>query len=633
MTKRQQDDRLIPETDVSADEARRADRRVARGILFSLGFLGVVGVVIAAAWWSTRPTKKDAVVAAPPVGPSAVRPPPDGAIVSIPFADFGPQEGILFDRENGARGEKMLPETMGGGAGFGDFDGDGRQDLLLVNGMPWPWTPDQPKHLPTSKLFLGADRGGFMEVTNRSGLDVPMQGMGVAIGDYDGDGKPDVYLTGVGQDRLFHNETEKSPAIRFRDVTAEAGIAQEDAWGTSAGFFDYDRDGDLDLFVCRYVEWSPEIDRKVGYQLTGVGRAYGPPDGFAGTDSKLYRNDDGKFTDVTATAGIAVRNPATREPMGKALAVNFVDVDRDGWSDILVANDKVANFFFRNKQDGTFEEMGATSGFGFDRNGGATGAMGVDSSWFRGDGRLAVAVGNFANEMSSLYVAEDKSTRFADDAIPEGIGPPTRRVLSFGTLFFDADLDGWEDFLQINGHLEDEIHRVYPSQKYQQAGQLFRNVVGIAPEGPAFIELPGAKVGDVARPIVGRGVAFADLDQDGDLDLVVMQPKSQPMVLRNDVANGNHWARLKLIGAAKNLDAIGAEVDLIADGWAQRRQVMPTRSYLSQSELPLTFGLGKATSVEKVRIRWPDGAEQVLDGDAIKVNGVTTIHQPPREKK
>ncbi|MFO0829047.1 MAG: CRTAC1 family protein [Phycisphaerales bacterium] len=628
MTDTPKDDQLIPETQLTAEDARRADARVRMALIASLVVVLVAAIAAVRLVWWPRPAQTPGPAPAPVAGPGSTKAPPTGAVVKIPFADVGPKSGVVFDRENGAYGEKLLPETMGGGVAILDFDGDGKQDLLFVNGMPWPWTPNQPNITPTAKLFLNMGGGEFIEVTNRSGLDVPMQGMGVAVGDYDGDGRPDVYVTAVGQDRLFRNVTERAPAIRFEDVTFAAGIPKEDQWGSSAGFIDYDRDGDLDLFVCNYVEWSPDIDRKVGYQLTGVGRAYGPPDGFAGATCKLYRNKgDGTFEDVTDAAGIAVKNPATKQPMAKALGVSFVDVDRDGWVDILVANDKVANCFFHNKGDGTFEEIGAASGIAFDRNGAATGAMGIDSSWFRNDGRLGVAIGNFANEMSSLYVADAGSTHFSDDAIPEGIGPATRKVLSFGTLFFDADLDGWEDFLQTNGHLEEDIHRVYRSQEYMQRGQLFRNVAGIAPDGPAFVELPPASVADIARPIVGRGSAFGDLDQDGDLDLVLMQPKGQPLVLRNENASRPNWVRLKLVGAAKNRDAIGAEIDLVAGDLVQRKMVMPTRSYLSQSELPVTFGLGDRKAVDKVRIRWPDGTEQIVDGDKIALRAVTRIEQ------
>lgn len=642
MTNETRDDRgpSDPDSGATDDEIIRADARVGRALVASVVVLLVVAIVGAAVWWMTRERPVETPPAPPPPAPSSAREAPAGAVIRLPFRNVLGSSGILFERENGATGEKMLPETMGGGVAIADFDGDGRQDLLFVNGADWPWTGTNRLLPPTAKLFLNLGQGTFLDVTNRSGIDVPVQGMGVAVGDYDGDGRPDVLITAVGQDRLFRNETESAPALRFRDVTQEVGLPIEDAWGTSAGFLDHDRDGDLDLFVCRYVAWSPEIDRQVGYQLTGIGRAYGPPTGFAGVDCRLYRNDGGRFVDVTEEAGIAVRHEATGKPVGKALGVVFVDVDRDGWIDILVANDTVRNFHFRNLggegSAGRFREIGASSGFAYDRNGNATGAMGIDAAWFREDGRLGVAIGNFANEMSSLFVAEPRrdgsagSDRFADDAIPEGFGPPTRRVLTFGTLFFDADLDGWPDLLQVNGHLEEEINRVYRSQEYRQSAQLFRNVVGIAPEGPAFVELPNSALDDLAVPFVGRGAAFGDLDGDGDIDLVLVQPKGEPLVLINEQATRHRLVRLRLVGRGMNRDAIGAEIELVADGRLRRATVMPTRSYLSQVELPVTFGLGATGRIDAIRIRWPDGSEQIVDPATVPIGRTTTIEQPER---
>jgi hypothetical protein len=624
------DDRL-PETNATAEEAANADRRIGRAVLFSLAFVGVLGVVAGGVFWFTRPVPVVVDPVKPAAGPSAAKAIPDGAIIDIPFAEVGAPMGLAFERVNGATGEKLLPETMGGGVALADFDGDGTQDLLLINGTHWPWSTSDAAIQPSPHLFVNLNRGQFVEATDRCGLDIPLQAMGVATADYDGDGKTDVFISVVGQDRLFRNVTEIRGVPRFEDVT-ERALPQESLWGASAGFFDYDRDGDLDLFVCNYVEWSPDIDRKVGFTLTGSGRSYGPPLGFAGTDSFLLRNEgDGTFKDVSAAAGVQVRNPATGKPVGKALGLTFVDVDRDGYLEILVANDGVANFLFRNKRDGTFEEMGGKSGFAFDRAGGARGAMGIDAGWYRDDGRLGVVIGNFANEMSALYVSQigndQASLRFVDDAIPEGIGPATRRGLTFGVLLVDADLDGWEDLIQTNGHIEEEIHRTYASQRYRQPGQLFRNITGVEPNGPAFCEIPGRMAGDLTNEMVGRGMAHGDVDGDGDADLFIMQPKGVAYYLRNDQATRNHWIRFSLIGKGKNRDAIGAEIDLVAGGHAQRKQVMPCRSYLSSSELPVTFGLGGASVIEAVRIRWPDGSQQMIDGATLGLDRQHVIQQ------
>jgi enediyne biosynthesis protein E4 len=629
------DPERLPETNATADQAALADRRIGRAVGVSIGFLALVGVIVAVGWWLTRP-KPDVVTpvdpVAAPTGPKAL---PPGAVIAIPFAETAPSMGISFQRVNGATGEKLLPETMGGGVAMADFDGDGNQDVLFINGNHWPWIERKAAIPPSAHLYVNRNRGEFVEATNRSGIDVPMQGMGVAIADYDGDGKPDVFISAVGQDRLFRNVTELLGVPRFEEVTDKA-IPKESQWGTSAGFFDFDRDGDLDLFVCNYVEWSPDIDRKVAFTLTGIGRAYGPPTGFAGADSFLWRNEgDGTFKDVSAEAGIQVRNAATGKPVGKSLGVTFVDVDRDGFLEILVANDGVVNFLFRNKGDGTFEEVGGRSGFAFDRAGNARGAMGIDASWYREDGRLGVAIGNFANEMSALYVSrqgdEQKSIRFADDAILEGIGPATRRVLTFGVLMIDVDLDGWDDLLQCNGHIEEDISRTYQSQRYRQPGQLFRNIAGIAPDGPAFCEIPGRTAGDFTNEMVGRGMAYADIDGDGDLDLMVTQPSGPVYFLRNDQATRNHWVRLQLVGWGKNRDAVGAEIDLVADGRARRKQVMPTRSYLSSCEKIVTFGLGAATSIDTIRIRWPDGSMQMVDPTTVRLDRLTVIEQPASE--
>jgi hypothetical protein len=386
----------------------------------------------------------------------------------------------------------------------------------------------------------------------------------------------------------------------------------DDAWSSSAAFFDYDGDGDLDLFVCNYVQWSRDIDLGVDYRLTGIGRAYGPPTNYAGSYSYLYRNDgDGTFTDVSAAAGIQVDNPATGLPAGKALGVHPVDIDRDGRLDLVVSNDTVQNFLFMNRGDGTFEEGGMVSGLAFDNSGKATGAMGVDAAAYNNDDEFAVAVGNFSNEMSSFYVARRGLPLFTDEAIVSGIGAESRQALSFGLFFFDYDLDGRIDLLQTNGHVEDEINVVQPSQHYEQPTQLFWNC------GPDcarnFVHVPLASTGDLGQPVVGRGTAYGDIDQDGDLDVVITQVNRAPLVLRNEQALGHHWLRVKVAGVGLNRDALGARVELESDGVTQSRTVMPSRSYLAQVELPVTFGLGKHTRVDRVTVTWPDGTLRRLD--------------------
>ncbi len=526
---------------------------------------------------------------------------------SVPFSDVTAEAGIDFVHVNGARGEKLLPETMGSGAAFFDYDGDGDQDLLLVNATHWPTDITGKDARATAALYRNDGSGAFQDVAGAAGLTDTFYGMGAATGDYDGDGWVDLYLTALGRNRLYRNREG-----RFEDVTAAAGVAGDESdWGSSAAFFDYDNDGDLDLFVCNYVQWSRAIDLELNFTLNGRDRAYGPPTNFKGSYSRLYRNEgDGTFTDVSEAAGIRVDNPATGEPMGKALALSPIDLDGDGFLDVVVANDTVQNFLFHNQGDGTFEEIGAFAGVGFDVHGSATGAMGIDAAHYRNDGSLAVGIANFANEMTSLLISQDDPLLFVDEAPGEGIGSPSRQKLSFGLFFFDYDLDGWLDLLQANGHLEEAINQIQASQHYEQPVQLFWNAGADALS--CYLEVPAEKSGDLSRPLVGRGAAYADIDADGDLDLVLTQPGRRAVLLRNDQQLGHGWVRLKLEGTGENRDAIGAWVELRAGGMVQRRQVMPTRSYLSQVELPLTFGLGEAAAVESVQIRWPDGTLQQL---------------------
>ena len=597
-------------TDQTEDLVPEDDTVIAGAFAWSMAVLGVVLLVAAAVWLLVgRETESEAVTdaaaSAPVSRPTAKVSPP-----SVRFSDVTAAWGIGFVHETGAYGDRLLPETMGSGVAVFDMDGDGDLDLYFVNAREWSWRKAGGPPA-TAALYRNGD-GRFTDVSRGSGLDVSLYGMGVAVGDYDGDGRRDLFVTAVGENRLFRNRGDG----RFEDVTHAAGVAGDpERWSSSAMFFDYDRDGDLDLFVANYVEWSREIDYDVDYRLTGIGRAYGPPTNYAGTHSYLYRNDgQAGFADVSAEAGIQVVNRATGLPMGKGLAVTAADMDGDGWLDILVANDTVQNFLFRNLGDGRFQETGAISGVAFDNTGAATGAMGLDAAHFGPDESFAVAIGNFANEMSSFYVSPDGKGSFTDEAIISGIGPHSRQALSFGLFFFDYDLDGRVDLFQTNGHIEEDINVVQPSQHYEQASQLFWNC---GPECPRpFLAVPAERVGRLATPVVGRGAVFGDLDGDADLDLVITQAGRRPLLLRNDQSLGHHWLRVKLEGTARNRDAIGARVELTAAGEIQRRTQVPARSYLSSVEPTLTFGLGDTAQADTLSVVWPDGTRSELSGVA-----------------
>ena len=552
---------------------------------------------------------------------------PDRLQAEVPatkFTDITREAGITFVHNNGAYGDKLLPESMGGGCALFDFDNDGYQDILFVNSTYWPWKIQDEKKPTTSALYRNEGNGKFTDVTAGSGLDISLYAMGAAVGDYDNDGNVDVFISCVGANHLFRNLGNG----KFKDVTAEAGVAGlEKEWSTAAAWVDIDNDGDLDLFVANYVRWSKEIDLEVGYKLVGLGRAYGPPMNFEGTFPYLYRNDgNGKFTDISAVSGVQIKNPATGVPAAKSLGVAPVDLNGDGWIDLVVANDTVQNYVFSNQCNGTFKEIGAITGVAFDNFGNTRGAMGIDAARFRNDLSLGISIGNFANEMTALYVSlPNKAMFFTDETISEGIGPISRLPLKFGVFFFDYDLDGWLDLLTANGHLEEDINKVQQSQQYRQSAQLFWNSA-VNKNNGGFLPVLAEKCGDdLLKPIVGRGSAFADIDNDGDLDVLLTQIGGPPLLLRNDQKLGHHWLRFKLVGTKSNHDAIGAWVKVTIGDKILARQVMPTRSYLSQSELPITIGLGRASRYDRVEIIWPGGAAQKIDN--VRIDGLTVVEE------
>lgn len=531
-------------------------------------------------------------------------------VPALPLTDITDSSGIDWAHESGRDGEKLLPETMGGGVAVFDYDRDGDQDLLFVGGQDWDWTKTRnPK--PRSLCLLANDgKANFKDVTQKAGLGISLYGMSPVVGDFDNDGWADLYVTAVGKNLLFRNDSGV-----FRDVTESSRAAGKATdWSTGGVFLDYDKDGRLDLFVANYVVWNRELDLSLGFSLVGVGRAYGQPTAFTGTQSMLLHNEgDGSFKDVTKTMGIEVTNSNTGVPVGKGLAVAAVDVDDDGWTDILVSNDTVQNFLYLNIDGKVFEESGVPMGVAFDRSGNSTGAMGVDCGFLRNDASLAVGIGNFANEQSSLYVSDSPMAPFTDQAMATGIGPLSRLNLTFGMCFADLDLDSRQDIFCSNGHLEAEISKVQSTQQYAQPPQFFWNA---GTQGSSeFVPLKEVQVGKQAlERMVGRGAAYGDLDSDGDLDIVLVASGSKPRVLRNDQELGNHWLRLQLTGSSKsNTSAYGARLEVTAGGVVQTRIISPTRSYLSQCETIATFGLGSNETVTRVKILWPDGTQEILE--------------------
>ena len=548
--------------------------------------------------------------------PSSVVPTADATVPTFEFNDITDTAGIVYVHENGATGDRLLPETMGGGVALFDFDLDGDLDLLFVDSNTSLDEERDKSHVGRSVLY---ENNGFAEFSDVSDthLDLSVYGMAPAIGDINGDGYPDLFVTAVGSNQLFINQNGE----RFVNVTESYGVEGDpNAFSTCATFLDYDQDDDLDLFVCNYVGWSVEIDRAVDFQLTGVGRAYGPPTDFPGTSSSLFRNDGNSFTDVTKTAGISVVNEQTGELVGKALAVSVVDVNYDGWSDLIVANDTVRNFLFINQLDGSFAEKGVEYGLAFDSSGSATGAMGLDVAHYANDERLGVAIGNFANEMSSFYVNSPGADIFSDDSIVLGIGALTRKVLTFGLFFFDIDNDARIDLFNVNGHIEPEITMVQASQSYEQLPQLFWNcgVKCARPFQPVSTEGTG-----LGLPSVGRGATYGDLDADGDLDIVITNVGGKPSVLRNDLDSTNNWLNVRLSYQGSNRYGIGSVVRVTSNGTEQSRQITRTRSYLSQFDASAHFGVNQASTIEEAKVIWPNGDSSVFFN--LEVNQTITL--------
>ena len=507
----------------------------------------------------------------------------------VQFRNVTREAGLTFRHNNGASGNKYLPETMGSGAAFLDYNNDDWQDILLINGKNWPGRKGRRS---TMALYRNNRNGTFSDVTRDARLALEIYGMGCAVGDYDNDGWVDLYVTALGPDRLFRNKGDNT----FEDVTQEAGLDNPE-FATSVAWVDYDRDGNLDLVVTNYVEWSIKTD--IHCSLDGVNKSYCTPESYPGVSSRLYRNrGNGTFADVTRKAGLL-------DSTSKALGVAVFDAQDDGWPDLLLANDTQPNKLYINRKDGTFRDEGISAGVAFSEDGTVRGAMGVDAADYDGSGLASLVIGNFSNEMLNLYHNEGQGL-FVDDAPTSEVGQSSLLTLAFACFFFDFDLDGKLDIFVANGHVENDINKVQRRVRYAQPPHLFHN------RGQGFVEVAHRVGTDFRQPRVGRGGAYGDFDNDGDLDLLMSTNGGPAVLWENQRKNGNRFLRVKTVGTSSNRDGIGAKVTIqLANGRLWRR-VKSGSSYCSQSELPVTFGLGRSDRILSLEVLWPSGSVDKL---------------------
>jgi len=531
------------------------------------------------------------------------KPAPKAGAPSKPvvFTDITAPAGIDFTHVNGARGRKLMPETVGAGLAFFDFDNDNDQDLLIVNSSSWSGDPKQEGGTP--RLYRNNADGTFTDVSQEAGFDFRIYGMGVAVGDFDSDGDPDLYLTAVGPNKLLRNDNG-----RFVDVTSTAGVAGvplagltlAHKWSSGAAWVDVDNDSDLDLFVCQYVRWSPALDPFCG--KNGV-RGYCPPGTFEGARNTLYRNDgNGRFTDVSKPMGLFDC------AVGKSFGISLFDANNDGFVDIAVSNDTWANFLLINEKGKYLRDKGVEAGIAYAENGRAKAGMGIDVADYRNNGTWGMVIGNFAEEGLSLFdPMSGMDGMYENQAQERGLVSPSLLSVTFATFFFDYDLDGWQDLLATNGHVDDIVNTYNSNLTFKQLPHLFHN-----DRGERFADV-SQETGLDFR-IVGRGAAYADIDNDGDLDIGIVDNGGKFRLLRNDGGSQNRWVRVRVQGTRSNRDGIGAVVSVRAGGVVQRQIVRSGGSFLSESQRELTFGLGKVDKVDSIEVRWPYGTVEKLPG-------------------
>jgi enediyne biosynthesis protein E4 len=518
------------------------------------------------------------------------------AISPVTFLDVAGRAGITFRHDNAASPEKYLIETMGSGCGWIDYDQNGLLDLYLVNGASTRvYTPKQPLR---SALYRNNGDGTFTDVTEKAGVGAEgLFGMGVAVGDYDNDGFPDLLVLGYGRCILYHNNGDGT----FTDVTARAGVQNTGMWASSAAWFDYDNDGKLDLIIANYVDWSPEHNFYCGDRGPGM-RSYCHPDDFHGQPSTLYHNNgDGTFTDVSKSSGVGAK-------AGNGLGVVTFDYDDDGWQDIFVSNDHMPNYLFHNNRDGTFREVGYLAGVSVSADGQFEAGMGTDAADTTGSGRMDLIVAHLDMQLARVYQNIGDGT-FEDATFRSKISYGTYHISTFGARFMDYDNDGWRDLFMANGHVLDNIQRYHADVQYEEPKMMFRN------QGHGLFENVSQKLGDdFLVPRVSRGAAVADFDNDGDLDILVNNCGQAPQLLRNDGGNANHWLEILLIGTQSNRDGVGTRVKLTAGDLILYDQRKGGMSYQSAQDPRIHFGLGQRNTVESLEIRWPSGMTTKLSG-------------------